>query len=59
MYVKVRVQLWMLLWNKERIPAFEKLWKDSFEEFYLDVDRKEKLEKIRKKRLKLRSENSE
>ena len=49
----------MLLWNKERIPAFEKLWKDSFEEFYLDVDRKEKLEKIRKKRLKLRSENSE
>jgi len=45
--------------KNKRIPSFQKLWKNSFEEFYQDYERKEKLERIREKRMKMKESKAE
>lgn len=48
-----------LIIQKERVSAFETMWKNTFEEHYKDLDRKEKLKKIEEKHLnKAKAENS-
>lgn len=41
-----------VIMKNERIPAFQSLWKGVYDEFYQDVERKQKMEDIKQKRLK-------
>ena len=42
--------------NKERVPSFERLWKNTFEEHYRDMERKDKLKEIEDKHSKRKSD---
>ena len=41
-----------VLVNKERVSSFEKLWKNTYEEHYRDMERKDKLKEIEEKHVK-------
>lgn len=46
-----------VLLKEERLSSFEKLWENTFEDHYKDLDRKRKLEEIKEKRLKKKEED--
>jgi len=47
-----------VLMNSERVSSFEELWKNTFEEHYRDISRKEKLSEIKAKHLKKKAETA-